>query len=385
MLVDTLGTGMLGPFDLLYGHAADHLSVTLAGIALSIGTAVAIPAGPVAGTLVDRLGVVPVTLLANAVSAAGTVWLLLSHGVLGFLGAVIVMAAGSRMFWAAFSPLVGLVTEGARRDWFGRIRSVRYAGLAGGQAVAGAVLLLGQVRGLHLLVAGDAVSFVLAGFCLAIGAGRATAMPRPVARDQMGGYRAVVRDPLNVAAAGLNILATLVIQAPYLAMPILVLDQLHLPAWLPGSLGALNTVAVAVPVFFIGALTRARRAFDVLAIAAGLWVLGTGVYVLAPDGRVLAWAVLPLGMALLGVGEAFYAPTADSLPLELAPPGLAGRYAAFHQLAWGISGAVAPTLAAFCLAGGPSDLWIVLAAVALLLVIAYERLAPALDRRLGAV
>ena len=54
------------------------------------------------------------------------------------------------------------------------------------------------------------------------------------------------------------------------------------------------------------------------------------------------YPLLVAGMVILGFGESAYAPTADLVPLELAPPGLAGRYTAVHQLAWGVSGAVAP-------------------------------------------
>lgn len=61
-------------------------------------------------------------------------------------------------------------------------------------------------------------------------------------------------------------------------------------------------------------------------------------------------------MTILGFGEAAYAPTADSLPLELAPPGLDARYTAVHQLAWGISGAIAPSLAAALLVAGRATL-----------------------------
>jgi MFS family permease len=63
---------------------------------------------------------------------------------------------------------------------------------------------------------------------------------------------------------------------------------------------------------------------------------------------------------LLGLGEALYAPTADALPAALAPLDLRGRYAALHQMAWGISDTIAPTLAAAAVAAGNSALWLTL-------------------------
>lgn len=71
------------------------------------------------------------------------------------------------------------------------------------------------------------------------------------------------------------------------------------------------------------------------------------------------------------VGEAIYAPTADALPLAIAPAGLAGRYSAVHQLAWGISSTLAPVLTASLLVVGNQTVWLVLTATATLLAIAY--------------
>lgn len=82
-------------------------------------------------------------------------------------------------------------------------------------------------------------------------------------------------------------------------------------------------------------------------------------------------ALLPLGIVALGLGEAAYAPSADSLPLELAPAGLSGRYTAVHQLGWGVSAAIAPVLAGALLAAGRPTLWVVLCAASLALALAY--------------
>jgi MFS family permease len=64
-------------------------------------------------------------------------------------------------------------------------------------------------------------------------------------------------------------------------------------------------------------------------------------------------------------------PSADSLPLELAPAGLSGRYTAVHQLGWGVSAAIAPVLAGALLAAGRPTLWVVLCAASLALALAY--------------
>ena len=144
MLVDSLGSGMLGSFELLYGHVVTGLGLREAGVALSLGTAVAmVGSGPIAGAYVgpgrtgarrDDQG--------NAASALGCVLLLTARGPLWSGVAAAVLAAGSRAFWASFSAMVAAVAPvSEQRAWFGRIRGVRYVGLTGGQALAGGVLL----------------------------------------------------------------------------------------------------------------------------------------------------------------------------------------------------------------------------------------------------
>lgn len=371
MVVDTIGSGLLGSFVLLYGSVVSGLSLAAAGTALSLATAVAIVAGPVAGALVDRLGPVAVAASANFAAALGCALLLTARDVVVFAAATFALAAGARAFWATFSALVGTLVEAEdRRTWFVRIRGLRYAGLTAGQALSAPILLLGARSGLTILVAADAASFLLAGILLRLAAGGlVTARKRS---SDHGGYRAALRDRTNVIYACLNVVATLLVTAPLIAMPVLVLSQLGLPAWFPGTLAALNTAALALPAAFGARLRLSTTATTVLLrVAACIWALGLAAVALASSSRPLAYALLPLGFVVLGLGEIAYAPAADALPVELAPPGLLGRYTAVHQLAWGVSGALAPALAALLLVRGRATLWLVLAVLAALLALAY--------------
>lgn len=147
MLIDTLGSGLLGPFELLFGHLVAGVPLVAAGVAIAVGTALPVPVGPAAGALGDRVGATRVATLANGVSAAACALLLLAHGALFFGVACFVLAAGSRGFWAVFTPLVVTATGDSGRTWFGRLRSARYIGLTAGQALAGVILGFGTERG----------------------------------------------------------------------------------------------------------------------------------------------------------------------------------------------------------------------------------------------
>jgi len=162
--------------------------------------------------------------------------------------------------------------------------------------------------------------------------------------------------------------------APVLVLPVFILERLHLPAWLPGILAAFLTTTAAAGLLFGARLVRGRRRLRNLEIAATLWALGCAAFLLAPAGALIAYGALFTGAVLLGLGEAFYAPTADALPAALAPLALRGRYAAVHQMAWGVSDAIAPTLGAAALAAGNAVLWLTLTSVAATTALAYRAL-----------
>jgi len=389
MLVDTLGSGLVVPFELLFGLELVGLTLVETGIALSIGTGLAIAAGPIAGAVVDRAGPIRVVVAANAMAIGGCLSLLVADAFLAFVAVTFVLAAAARSFWAAYAPLTAsFVAASDLETWFGRFRAARYAGIAAGAAVASFALLAGRDTGLRLVLVLDAMSYLGAiGLYLAAARmerGRQPA-PRTAAIEVLtdvhgrGGYRMALGDGANVVTAALNVVCTLVITIPILALPIFALDRIGLPVWVPGAIVALGTLAVAVPTFFAGRLGRGRARLRLLAVSAGLWSLGNLLIFAVASWPVISIATLALGAIVLGVGEAIYAPTADALPLALAPAGLEGRYSAIHQLAWGISGTLAPVLTAWLLVIGSQTIWLALMAMAALLAMAYL----ALQRRIG--
>lgn len=187
----------------------------------------------------------------------------------------------------------------------------------------------------------------------------------------------------NVALAALNVVATLLIVAPALALPVFILDRLHLPPWVPGLVAALATAVAAGGLLFGVRLVRGRRRLRNMQIADLIWMAAFIILLFAVMGSTAAYAVLVVAAVFLGFGEVFYAPTADALPAALAPAGLTGRYAAIHQIAWGVSEALAPILVAATLSTGNETLWIVLATLAGAGAISYRYLERVLGSRDG--
>lgn len=377
MMVDSFGSGLFGPFGLLYAHVVVGLSLPAAGAALAAVGVAALALGPVAGALVDRFTAARVAVAGNLCAALAGGLLFLARDLPLFLLASFLGAAAIRTFWAAFVPLVGDAVEPTTRErWFGLLRGARYAGMAAGGLMASAVMLLGQQRGLLLMVALDGVSYLVAGLLIA----SAGVRPRTLAPGTAGSppsYRTALRDRGNLALALLNVVATSLITAPAIAMPVYVLSVLDQPVWVPGMLAGTGTAALAIGVTVVHRLTANRRRLMVLASANLVWAIGALAYATASLSLAgLTVIVLFVAVVAFGVGEALYGPTADALPLAIAPPGMAGRYTAIHQIAWGISGAGAPALVGTLMGRGPVLLWLILAALAVTAATAY-RLLPA--------
>jgi hypothetical protein len=383
MLVDTLGGGLLSPFELVYALRVAHLSLTGAGVILSVAAGAGIAFGPLAGAAVDRLGPLRVVAAANGFGIAGCASLLVWTNGWGYGLGAFLLGANLRVFWAAFTPLVAGIADGGELEgWFARFRAARYIGIVSGEALSGVVLLVGVGTGLRLLVGLNAVSF---GVALALVLAAAPRVRSAAVADEAsgsgGGYRQVLADRVNVAVAVLNVAATLLLIAPILVLPVFILERLHLPTWLPGLVSAFLTATAAVGLVFGARLVRGRRRLRNLELAAAFWAVGCAAFLLALGATALAYAALFAGALLLGVGEAIYAPTADAIAVALAPAELRGRYAAVHQMAWGISETIAPALGAATLAASNAAPWLTLAAIAAVTAVAYRALeAPARGR-----
>ena len=386
MFVDTIGGGLFTPFGLIYALKVAHLSLTGAGVVLSVAAGVGIAVGPIAGAAVDRVGPARVVAIANLLGLVGCLSLLLWPNAVGYGIGAFFLSANMRTFWAAFTPLVaGIASAAELEKWFGRLRGARYIGIVAGGSLSGLFFFAGLTTGLRLLVVANGLSFLLA-LALVLRALPQRVWPAVAVEDAEGprpGYRPVLADRVNVALAALNVAATLLLIAPVLVLPVFVIDRLGLPTWLPGILAALLTTTAAVGLLFGARLVRGRRRLRNLEIATIFLAGGCAVFLFATASVALAYAALVAGVLLLGLGEAYYAPTADALPAALAPLELRGRYAAVHQMAWGISETIAPTLGAVALAAGSSVLWLSLAAIGTASALAYRVLERPVGTRDG--
>ncbi|MCD9140956.1 MFS transporter [Streptomyces albireticuli] len=381
MVVDALGSGVWITFSLLYFTYGQGMALTTAGAALSAGSLAALAVGGLAvGVLTDRMGPFPAATLSCAIRTAAFPCYLAADGPAAVAVIAFAVSFGDRLYWAAHGGLVDSVTSAdrERRGLFALLNSLRNVGLGvGALAVALGASLEERGGGLlwNSIPLANAASFAVAGVLFRY-AGRGV----PAVRRGTGppaSYRRVLADHRFLAFTGATLAITLSSVAFDSILPVF-LRSLDMPLWMPPVAYVLS--CVAIPAFQPLALRlgRERPAMRLMALAAvliaaalaGLVVVGR----LSAAGATAAVAVLVL---LFSLGEAVFGAVAMTIVLSFASAADSGRYSAFYQLAWGLSGALGPVLHTllFSVSGGTP--WLVMACALLAAAAVYTALARA--------
>ena len=268
-----------------------------------------------------------------------------------------VSTVGRTMFWGSIGPLITQITQpGEREQWFGFVQAMRNAGYGVGGLLAGLALSIGTDAAYEAVVIANAASFVVA-FLLMTGVtagGRPEIAPaaRPAGRGLVlrdRGYRWLVLAIFGYALTEMTL---------NVAMPVYFADLLGLPAWVPGAVFVINTVMIGLGQ---GLVVRSMTGAIRVRVRAARHRLHR--LLLRDDvrrGRAVGGPRHRRGARRRGVytiGELMAGPVLGALSAEAAPDEHRGRYMSVVQLAWNISGAVAPLLYAALLDRGSLAIW----------------------------
>ena len=393
LVVDSLGSGLLRPFLLLYGIKVLGLGAAATGVAMSAGMVLGLVSVPFVGRWIDRGARSTVVAAAMLVRVLG-VALLLAAGhagappVWGFAVASLFLGVGNQCWPPAHAALVATVAAAEERDAaLAAGRSLRNAGLGAGALIA-TVCLGGGAGALRVLAAvtalGYAVAGVLAWSVRVRAAGPAEPRRAPSGDRSRSGDRSGsgARSRAGGRAGGRGLGVLDVANLPYafcfnvleVALPAVLVTRLHAaPAWSAGIFVGNTAIVVAAQIAVVTRLrTRARR--STLALS-GLLLAGSYLGFWAA-GSLGSWAA-PAGIALVSVvytaGEILYTGSATALIAATTPPGQLGRALARFQLSSGIGLAASPAVLMALLDRGAGVLWGGLAAATLLAACAVRR------------
>ncbi len=347
LAVDALGTGMLRPFLLLHGVTVLQLSPTVTGIAMTAGIVAGLGCLPAVGRWLDRGARSSVVAASMLVRVLGVALLLVAPAghAWPFATAALFLGVGNQAWPAAHAALVATVARGRERDAaLAGGRALRNAGLGAGALVA-TVCLAGGTTAVRTSAAVTGLAY-LAAASLAWSV-RVRAQPATVTTVDSPA-------PRMGALLAANVIYAFCLTVPEIALPLVLVTQLHAsPVW-PAAAFVANTVLVVtlqVPVTVL--LSRFSRP-TALALA-GVVLAGSyvGFFAATSWGAAAVAAV----SVVCTLGEIMYAGSATALVTTLAPASVLGRALARFQLSTGFGLAVSPAVITTLAARGPAALW----------------------------
>ncbi|MGW6952796.1 MFS transporter [Streptomyces xanthophaeus] len=365
LAVDALGTGLLRPFLLLYGVLVLKLSAPAAGIAMTAGIVVGLVCMPAVGRWLDRGArstVVAASMLVRVLGVAlllatptGHVWL--------FTAAALFLGTGNQAWPAAHAALVATVAHGRERDTaLAAGRALRNAGMGVGALLATACLA-GGATALQALAAVTGLAYLTA----AALAWSVRLRAQPAAAPAEGGDGNGGDVPRMRSLLAANVLYAFCLNVPEIALPLVLVTQLHAsPVW-SAAIFVANTVLVVtlqVPVTLLMARFPRRTVLALAGVLLSASYLGFLVATSLGDG----WGApaVALVSVICTLGEIVYAGSATALVTVLAPARVLGRTLARFELSTGFGLAVSPAVITALAPHGPTALWGSLAAATLL-------------------
>ncbi|MET8585266.1 MFS transporter [Streptomyces collinus] len=363
LAVDALGTGLLRPFLLLYGVTVLGLSAPVTGAAMTAGVVAGLVCVPAVGRWLDRGARSTVVAASMLVRVLGVALLLATPaGHVGpFAAAVLFLGIGNQSWPAAHAALVATVAHGRERDTaLAAGRALRNAALGVGALIA-TVTLAGGTTALRALAAVTGLAYLAA----ATLAWSVHLHARPAAGP--GGESGAGPAPRLRALLAANVVYVFCLNVPEIALPLVLVTQLHAsPVW-SAAIFVANTVLVVtlqVPVTVLMSRFSRRTALALAGVV--LSVSYVGFLVATSLGRGWGAPAVAVVSVVCTLGEIVYAGSATALVTHLAPAQALGRTLARLELSTGFGLAVSPAAITALAPHGPAALWGSLAAATLL-------------------
>jgi MFS family permease len=376
--IDAVGSGVFMPVSMLYFLVTTDLSLVQVGAAISLASAVALPAGPLLGGLVDRYGAKQVLLAGNLLQGVGFLAYLVTDSFVGLILWTVVVTIGRTAFWGSYGNIVAAISApGEREKWFGFLGALRNVGFAVGGLVSGLAITIGTPTAYFAVVLANVVSYGVA-FALLLAV---PPTPRTGHRAPDGAWGVVLRDrPYRLLWATQLVYSTSMMVLNF-ALPVYATSVLHLSGWLIGAVFTINTVMVGFGQGLVVRGMTGHRRWRVLVLT-NLVFAASFVVMLGASGLsvVLATVVVLVGSVVYTGGELLGGPVLGALGAEAAPDHLRGRYLSLMQLAWTISGTITPVAFAWLLDRGESPIWLALTGLSLVGAALAARLGRVLPR-----
>ena len=365
-LINALGNGLAYPFLFIYLHNVREIDLATAGLIVGTNSAVGLVAGPIIGSLIDRIG--------GRVTLGASLWLMavgyggyaiVEHPWQGFVASA-VAGIGNGGFWPSQSSLIaGLTPPNQRHQAFAMQRVMMNLGIGLGGLTGGLIATTSNPTTFTVLFAADAATFLLYSVVLLrVPVPGRTARPEGSGR---GGYGDVVRNRVFMSVVALNFVFIAAGMAQLETLPVYAKNEAGISERGIGLLFFLNTLVIVLAQLPTARLLEGRRRMRTLAALGVVWAVALLVVPaagVAVNGSSAA-ALLAITFAIIAVGECLHGTVQAPLVTDLADHSLIGRYMAASAFSWGVGFALGPAVGGVVLNHWPHLLWPAAAAVCL--------------------
>jgi MFS family permease len=374
--VSDVGSGLTLPFLLIYLHQVRHISLQATGLLIGGLAIIGLPVGAATGTLVDRLGVRTIAVVALGLNALGTASLVAVHSTTSALAPMALFGLGSGMSWPAWFALLSIVAnEQARPRLFALSFQLLNLGLGIGSVIAGLAVHVahpGSFVAIYLLDAGTTLVVVvvlvlLPARAFAVKAERTAGEAPPTEEVRalepppggarasppaLGGYRQVLSDRrMRRFLVSTTLLALAGYGAINAGLVGFATTVVHVTPRTISLAFAANTAFIVTAQPLGLRLVRLMRRTTALTLVATFfaasWMM---LFVAAFWPRTTAGDAITIAMfVVFGAGEILLSPVQGPLVNEFAPAELRGRYNAAATTVYSLASVISPAVAGLML------------------------------------
>jgi MFS family permease len=360
-LINTFGNGLFMTIEVVYFTQIVGISVAKLAIALSIAGGVSMLFSIPAGHLADRIGPRDTAAIAYVVEGIATFALLFTRNYSAFLVLNILVGItgtiGQTLRMATIAK-IGNPEDKIKTRAF--IRSVVNLGIGLGTLCAGVALHLNTATSYQVMLAIDAVTFLIAAYIFH----KLPFVAPTVNRSEPISFIAL-KDRRFLGATALNSVMSLHFVLQNVAIPLWIIRETNAPRWWISVVMVVNTVAVILFQMRAskgsgdlnqGAKLYMRAGFAI-AISCILYAFSARIPTVA------ACSLLILAMMVHVFGELIGSAGSWSIGFGLAQQEHQGQYQGVYSLSWGLGGTLGPAFVTALAIGLGRSGWMILAAL----------------------
>ncbi len=375
-LINRFGSFVI-PFLSLYLTSQRQISVSLAGLIVSLFGVGAFAAQLVGGELADRLGRRPVMLMSLFVTPV-------FMALLGFVNSLPMIAVSTLIlgfFSELYRPATGaivadIVPSSARTRAYGYLYWAVNLGFAFAPILAG---FMANINYLWLFI-GDALTTFMYGLLIffRVPETRPEAAGKTVHVSLRQRIRQVRQEPILLAFTGLTLLIGVVYMQGYVTLPL----DMRAHGLTPADYGmatSVNAILVVLLSIQVSNLAGKWPRFGAMAVSALLLGIGFGY-----TGLAFNLVTFVLSVAIWTLGEIAFNAVAPALIADLSPVELRGLYQGIFGSAWGLAFFIGPVLGSWVFEHfGAGVLWSASLVIGCVVAVSYLAMSRAARKRLA--